>query len=108
MTSLYEISYYGIEYYITLTLPVYPAYYMTLFNTNALHVGRWCSGMTLAWHGEGPGFNTHTLRCSVGYFLLFTVFCTFCSLFPIFGKSTRKRCLFLFFRLTIVYQGFYI
>ena len=29
-------------------------------------------------------------------------------MFAIFGKSTRGRCLFLFFHLTIVYQGFYI
>ena len=41
MTSLYEISYYGIEQHITLTLPAlrcsFTVYnYMTLFNTFAL------------------------------------------------------------------------
>ena len=41
MTSLYEISYYGIEQHITLTLPAWRCLftvrnYMTLFNTFAL------------------------------------------------------------------------
>ena len=41
MTSLYEISYYGIEQYITLTLPAWRCLftvsnYMTLFNTFVL------------------------------------------------------------------------
>ena len=34
------------------------------------HASRWCSGMTLAWHGEGPGFETQTILCSISYFLL--------------------------------------
>ena len=30
------------------------------------------------------------------------------QIFASFGKSTRERCLFLFFHLTIVYLGLYI
>ena len=41
---------------------------MTLFNTFALHAGRWSSGMTLALHGEFPWFDPHTLlRISVTF-----------------------------------------
>ena len=54
---------------------------MTLFNTLAPHAIRWCSGMSLALHGEGPWFNTHRILCSISYFLLLSLFCTFCSLF---------------------------
>ena len=179
MTSLYEISYYGIEQHITLTLPAWCCLftvrnYMTLFNTFALRAGRWCSGMSLASYGVLLWFETHTPLCSIRYFLSLTLFCTFCSLFhtmanisiflshwhchinfyfpfsqflcrckdwnacknlviilyrvtkrdnskqnryeyckfycsfAIFEKSTRERCLFLFFHLTTVYQGFYI
>ena len=84
MTSLYGISYYGIEQHITLTLPAWRCLftvrdYMTLFNTIAGM--RWCSGMSLASHGEGPWFDTHTILCSISYFLLLSLFCTFCSLF---------------------------
>ena len=32
----------------------------------------------------------------------------FSVLLLFFEKSTRVRCLFLFFRLTIIFQGFYI
>ena len=86
MTSLYEISYYGIEQHITLTLPAWRCLFtvrnnMTLFNTFALHADRWSSGMSLASHGELFRFETHTLLCSISYFLLLTLFCTFCSLF---------------------------
>ena len=73
MTSLYEISYYGIEQHITLTLPAWLCLftvrnYMTPFNILAPHAIRWCSGMSLASHGEGPGFETQTLLCSISYF----------------------------------------
>ena len=66
MISLYEISYYGIEQHITLTLPAWLCLFtvrntMTLFNTLDLHAIRWCSGMSLASHGEGPWFETHTI-----------------------------------------------
>ena len=66
MTSLYEISYNGIEQHITVTLPAWLCLftvrnYMTLFNTLALHAIRWCSGMSLASHGEGPWFETYTI-----------------------------------------------
>ena len=66
MTSLYEISYYGIEQYITLTLPAWLCLfsvrnYMTLFNTLALHAIRWCRGMSLASYDEDPWFETHTI-----------------------------------------------
>ena len=54
---------------------------MTLFNTLALRAGRWCSGMSLALHGERRWFETQTILCSICYFLLLTLFCTFCSLF---------------------------
>ena len=75
MTSLYEISYYGVEQHITLTLPAWLCLftvrnYMTLFNTLDLHAIRWCSGMSLASHGEGPWFETHTILCSVSYFFI--------------------------------------
>ena len=85
-TRLDEISYYGIEQYITLTLPAWRYLftvrnYMTLFNTLAFHAGRWCKGMSLALHGERRWFETHTILCSICYFLLLTLFCTFCSLF---------------------------
>ena len=55
MTSLYEISYYGIEQYITLTLPAWRCLFtvrnnMAQINTFALHAGRWSSGMShFAW-----------------------------------------------------------
>ena len=86
MTSLYEISYYWIEQDITMTLPAWRCLftvrnYMTLFNTFALRAGRWCSGMSLASHGVLLWFETHTLLCSIRYFLSLTLFCTFCSLF---------------------------
>ena len=52
----YEISYYGIEQHISLTLPAWVCLftvrnYMTLFNTLALHAIRWCSGYVsrFAW-----------------------------------------------------------
>ena len=54
---------------------------MTLFNTFAQHASRWCSGMSLASQGELSLFETHTILCSVSYFLLLSLFCTFCSLF---------------------------
>ena len=86
MTSLYEISYYGIEQHITLTLPAWCCLftvrnYMTLFNTFALRAGRWCSGMSLASYGVLLWFETHPPLCSIWYFLSLTLFCTFCSLF---------------------------
>ena len=86
MTSLYEISYYGIEQHITLTLPDWCCLftvrnYMTLFNTVALRAGSWCSGMSLASYGVLLWFATHTPLCSIRYFLSLTLFCTFCSLF---------------------------
>ena len=31
--------------------------------------------MTLASHGKRPWFEAHTILCSIGYFLLLTVFC---------------------------------
>ena len=55
--------------------------YRTLFNTITLHAGRWCSGMSLASHGVRRWFKTHTILCGICYFLLLTLFCTFCSLF---------------------------
>ena len=86
MSSLYEISYYGIEQHFTLTLPdlrcsLTVRNYMTLFNTFALRASRWCRGMSLALHGERHWFETHTILCSISYFLLLSLFCTFCSLF---------------------------
>ena len=93
MTSLYEISYYRIEQHIHtepahLALFVYRAYYMTLFNTFALHAGCWSSGMTLALHGVRmprvrQAYNTPWHRL---FFLLLTAFCTFSSLFPIMAN----------------------
>ena len=73
MTSLYKISYYGVEQHITLTLPALHCLftvrnYMTLFNTFAFHASRWCSGMSLASHGERHWFETHTILCSISYF----------------------------------------
>ena len=86
MTSLYEISYYGIEQLIILTLPAWLCLftvrnYMTLFNTLALHAIRWCSGMSLASHGEGPWFETHTLLCSISYFYCYHCFVLFALFF---------------------------
>ena len=91
MTSLYEISYYGIEQHITLTLPAWRCLftvlnYMTLFNTFALRAGRWSSGMCLASHGVLLWFETHTLLCSIMFFLSLTLFCTFYSLFHKMAK----------------------
>ena len=75
MTSLYEISYYGIEQHITLTLPAWLCLftarnYMTLFNTLALHVIRWCSGMSLASHGEGRWVSRRTQYSVVSVFFI--------------------------------------
>ena len=86
MTSLYEISYYGIEQHITLTLPAWLCLftvrnYMTLFNTLALHAIRWCSGMSLASHGEGPWFETDTMLCSIIYFYCYHCFVLFALFF---------------------------
>ena len=86
MTSIYEISYYGIEQHITLTLPAWRCLftvrnYMTLFNTFVLMRAVGVVDTTLAWHDEGLGFETQTLLCTVSYFLLLSLFRTFCSLF---------------------------
>ena len=53
-----------------LALFVYRAYYMTLFNTSALHAGLWSSGMTLASHREHDWFETYTILCNIGYFFI--------------------------------------
>ena len=64
-------------------LGVYCVYYMTLFNTFALHACLWSSGMTLASHGVHSWFETHTRLWSIAYFFwLLKMFCTFCSFFP--------------------------
>ena len=71
---------------ITLTLPAWLCLftvrnYMTLFNTLALHAIRWCSGMSLASHGEGPWFETHTIPCSISYFYCYHCFVLFALFF---------------------------
>ena len=86
MTSLYEISYYGIEQHITLTLSAWLCLftvrnYMTLFNTMAFHAIRWCSGMSLASHGEGPWFEMHTILYSISYFYCYHCFVLFALFF---------------------------
>ena len=85
MTSLYEISYYGIEQHITLTLTdlarlalfVTVPNYTILSNTFTLHAGLWSSGMTLASYGKGPWFEAHTILSSIGYFF----YCLQCFVF---------------------------
>ena len=86
-----KISHYGIEQYITLTLPdfarlalyVYRAYYIPLFNTFTLHAGLSSSGMTLVSHGERPWFETYF----VWYRLFLLLQCLyFCSLFLIMAN----------------------
>ena len=79
MASLYEISYYGIEQQITLTLPAWLCLftmrnYMTLFNTLASHAIRWCSGMSLASYGEGSWFETHMYSAVSVIFIAIIVF----------------------------------
>ena len=86
MTSLYEISYYGIEQHITLTLSAWLCLFtvrnnMTLLNTLALHAIRWCSGMSLSSHGDGPWFETHTILCSISYFYCYHCFVLFALFF---------------------------
>ena len=74
MTSLYEISCYGIEQtYHTdparLALFFYRAYYMTLFNTFALHAG--LNGLVVCLSAKvADQFETHTILCSIAYVLL--------------------------------------
>ena len=90
MTSLYEISYYGIEQHITLTLPAWRCLftvrnYMTLFNTFALMraVG------VVVWLSLGmakvPGSRRRQYSVvSIIFFIAtatISLFCTFCSLF---------------------------
>ena len=96
MTSLYEISYYGIEQHITLTLPAWLCLftvrdYMALFNTLALHAIRWCSGMSLASHGEGLWFEMHTILCSINYFYCYHCF----VLFALFFHAMANISIFL-------------
>ena len=84
MTSLYEIC--GIEQHITLTLPAWLCLFtvrnnMTLFNTLVFHAIRWCSGMSLASHGEGLWFETHTILCSISYFYCYHCFVLFALFF---------------------------
>ena len=55
--------------------------YMTLFNTLALHAIRWCSGMSLASHSEGPWFETHTILCNISYFYCYHCFVLFALFF---------------------------
>ena len=91
MTSLYEISYYGIEQHIRLTLPAWFCLFtgrndMTLFNTLALHSIRWCNGMSLASHGEGRWFETHPIPRSVSY-----VYCYHC-LYVLLSFSRNRIC----------------
>ena len=90
MTSLYEISYYGIEQYITLTLPALHCSftvrnYMTLFNTFAHHASHWCRGMSLASQGKRHWFETHTVLV-IFYcyhcFVLFAIFFTQWLIYP--------------------------
>ena len=52
-----------------------------LFNTLALHAIRWCRGMSLASHGEGPWFETHTILCSISYFYCYHCFVLFALFF---------------------------
>ena len=82
MTSLYEISYYGIEQHITLTLPAWRCLftvrnYMTLFNTFALMravgVVVWLSlgmakvpGSTRRQYSVVPFLLNHTLEIEFG------------------------------------------
>ena len=96
MTSLYEISCYRIEQYITLTLPALLCLftvrnYMTLFNTFALHAIRWCIGMSLASYDEGPWFETHTILCSISYFHYYHCF----VLFALFIHEIANISIFL-------------
>ena len=96
MTSLYEISYYGIEQHITPTLPAWLCLftarnYMTLFNTSARHAIRWCSGMSLASYDEGPWFETHTILCSDSYFYYYHCF----VLFALFFQAMANISIFL-------------
>ena len=87
---------------------------MTLFNTSTLHAVLWRRGMTLASRAERPGFETHRTLCGIGYFFFIdTVCCIFLLsrilvFFCFFEKSVRARCLFLFFRVSIVFQGVYM
>ena len=101
MTSLYEISYYGIEQHITLTLPAWLCLftarnYMTLFNTLALHAIRWCNGMSLASHGEGRWFETHTILCGISYF-----YCYNCLYFLL---SVSRNGLYIHFPFTLIFS----
>ena len=52
-----------------LTLFVYRAYYITLFNTTTLNAGLWRRGMALALRAVRPGFETQNSFCGIGYFL---------------------------------------
>ena len=78
MTSLYENSYYGIEQHITLTLPAWLCLftvrnYMTLFNTWIFMRSVGAVVWSLASYGEGPWFETHTILCSISYFIAIIV-----------------------------------
>ena len=84
--------------------------YMTLFNTLARHAIRWCSGMSLASHGEGPWFETHTILCSISYFycyhcfVLFALFCTQWLIYPFsFHIDISLNC--IYFILHGIYQN---
>ena len=54
---------------------------MTLFNTNALPVSRWCSGMSLALHGEHHWFETHVILCYISHFYCYHCFVLFTLVF---------------------------
>ena len=86
MTSLYGISHYGIEQYITMTLPAWRCLftvrdYMTLFNNiacmRAVGVGV-CFSLRMA-KDRGSRRTQYSVESVI--FLLQSLFCTFCSLF---------------------------
>ena len=69
---------------------------MTLFNTFTIHAGRWCSGMTLACHGEGPGSTrTQYFVASVIFFYCLQCFELF-SLFFLFLEKVQGKGAFFF------------
>ena len=84
--SLYEISYYGIEQHITLTLPAGRCLftvrnYMTLFNTFVLMRSIGLEVWFLLGMAMVPGSRRRHYSVVSVIFLLLSLFCTFCSLF---------------------------
>ena len=71
--KIYEISYHGIEQFISPILPAWRLFTVRItwfYSTPLLFMRAVGLVVWLASHGECPAFDTHIIPCSIGYFFI--------------------------------------